>query len=214
MQHLTLRADLAVIFKWVKNSSKPPHPSHSVSQLVLLDLFYSRLTALFLSVTVFRHRGHARQTGRKRFPGLPRRAGQLCCLPLWAGLELHQTGNLRVALVIQPSHCLIPHKQTPTPPTHTHIHAHAQLPPHPLCLQPTTRFSISCSHWSDSGSLTTPPSVDRLAAVPFPGWPRARHSGIWSPEISFNLLCSLSRGLRVPALSAPSAPPFYFQSLL
>lgn len=46
-------------------------------------------------------------------PPLP--AGQHCCLRLWAGLELHQTGNLRVALVIQASPCLIPHKQTPTP---------------------------------------------------------------------------------------------------
>lgn len=50
-------------------------------------------------------------------PPLP--AGQLCCLRLWAGLELYQTGNLRVALVIQASPCLIPHKQTPTPPTTT-----------------------------------------------------------------------------------------------
>lgn len=57
-------------------------------------------------------------------------AGQLCCLPLWAGLELHQTGNLRVALVIQPSHCLIPHKQTPTPP-HTRTRTTTTPPPVP-----------------------------------------------------------------------------------
>lgn len=43
-------------------------------------------------------------------------AGQLRCLPPWARLQL-RTGNLRVALVIQASHCLIPHKQTPTPPS-------------------------------------------------------------------------------------------------
>lgn len=56
-------------------------------------------------------------------PPLP--AGQHCCLRLWAGLELHQTGNLRVALVIQASPCLIPHKQTPTP------QPPAPTPPHP-----------------------------------------------------------------------------------
>lgn len=56
-------------------------------------------------------------------PPLP--AGQHCCLRLWAGLELHQTGNLRVALVIQASPCLIPHKQTPT------SHPPAPTPPHP-----------------------------------------------------------------------------------
>ena len=59
---------------------------------------------------------------QKMFPGPclpPLPAGQLCCLRLWAGLELYQTGNLRVALVIQASPCLIPHKQTPTPPTQT-----------------------------------------------------------------------------------------------
>ena len=46
-------------------------------------------------------------------PCLP--ASPLVCLRLWAGLEL-QTGNLRVALVIQASPCLIPHKQTPKHP--------------------------------------------------------------------------------------------------
>lgn len=106
-------------------------------------------------------------------------AGQLCCLPPWARLEL-RTGNLQVALVIQPSYCLIPHKQTPTPPStpSPNTRIHTQPPPHPLCLQPTTQFCIFCSHWFDRGSLTTPPRGDRLAAVPFPGWPRARHSGI------------------------------------
>lgn len=100
-------------------------------------------------------------------PPLP--AGQHCCLRLWAGLELHQTGNLRVALVIQASPCLIPHKQTPTP--------HPPTPP-PLYFQPTPQLCIPHPHWLDSSSLTTPPCWDRLAAVPFPGWPRARHSGI------------------------------------
>lgn len=80
-------------------------------------------------------------------PPLP--AGQHCCLRLWAGLELHQTGNLRVALVIQASPCLIPHKQTPTPhppttnttPPLFSAHTSALHPPPSLAWQQLTHHT-------------------------------------------------------------------------
>lgn len=101
--------------------------------------------------------------------------------------------------------CLIPHKQTPPhPQQHTPTHTH-HLPP--LCVfSPAAQLRIPRSHWPDSCSLTTPPRPDRLAAVPFPGWPRAEHSGRRSPEVSFDRLCSRSCGLRVPAPPVPTAP--------
>lgn len=97
---------------------------------------------------------------QKMFPGPclpPLPAGQLCCLRLWAGLELYQTGNLRVALVIQASPCLIPHKQTPTPPpkpppptppSHPLLFSAHNSAPHPLL---SLAWQLLTHHTSSSG---------------------------------------------------------------
>ncbi|CAB1444313.1 unnamed protein product [Pleuronectes platessa] len=95
----------------------------------------------------------------------PLPVAQLCCLRLWAGLQLYQTGNLRVALVIQASPCLIPHKQTLTTP-HPHHHHTPRPPTPPLYFQPTTLLRIPFSHWPDSCSFTTPPRPGQTAG----GW--------------------------------------------
>lgn len=98
-----------------------------------------------------------------------------------------------------------PTSTQPPPPKATHTHTDTQTTSRP-CVFLAPQLSIPCSYWPDSCSLTTPPRPDRLAAVPFPGWPRARHSGRRSPRVSLDQLCSRLRGLRVPAPPCAKRP--------
>lgn len=162
LQFLTFSTDLFASFicKWVKNSELYQAPSLplSITQHAMLFIFIC-LPLFKPSVTVLRHTvcvsgclGSAYQIGRKCFLSL---SASHCLLvnsaAFVSGQKLHQTGNLQVAIVIQASPCLIPHKQTPTPPI-THLPASL-----PLCFQPTAQLCIPCSHWLDGCSVTTPP---------------------------------------------------------
>lgn len=78
--------------------------------------------------------------------------GQLCCLGLWAGLQLNQRGNLQVVLVIQASPRLIPHKQTLTPSSnHHHHHRRRHCPTSSifspqLCSASPTLIGLAAAH--------------------------------------------------------------------
>ena len=132
------------ICKWVKNSATPNKYQLfiSLTQQITCTHTHARThstpaphclhTRMYQLLSVYTLEGDSRNTPQQSaisllstypqtemFPGpsplpcLP--ASPLVCLRLWAGLKL-QTGNLRVALVIQASPCLIPHKQTPKHP--------------------------------------------------------------------------------------------------
>ncbi|KAL7866700.1 hypothetical protein AOLI_G00145140 [Acnodon oligacanthus] len=60
--------------------------------------------------------------------------------------------------------------------------------------------------WPDSYSLTTPPHWDRLPAVPFPVWPRAWHSGMWSSLELLHLVLGHHCGTTSPKLSTLATP--------
>lgn len=127
MQRVTFSTGLSAIPSFICNGSLNsimPHLSFTHHAMVFISsahlfspLSYSLKTQyICMSLEGLPNR-------QKMFPSLPPLpAGQLCCLCLWAGQELYQTGNLQVALVIQASPCLIPHKQTPTRPNHHHHH--------------------------------------------------------------------------------------------
>lgn len=130
MQHLPSSADPAVIFKWVKNSTQPTIPLchntliHFFLFLILPLSSCQRqpLDALDLLTK------QAENVSQTRQP-----AGQRCCRPPWARLEL-RTGNLRVALVSHAAKPLPDPTQTDTytplhpTPKHTHTHKHHPTP--------------------------------------------------------------------------------------
>lgn len=94
------------------------------------------------------------------------------------------------------------HRQTPSncnsPPSSSH--------PQPSFFSPLLWLQFPLCDWLDSCSLTTPPHWDRLLAAPFPVWPRARLSGMWSPiELLWQLLCHCNR-LQVPCCPLSPTP--------
>lgn len=100
------------------------------------------------------------------------------------------------------------HRQTPTnsnsPPSSSH--------PQPSFFSPLLWLHFPLCNWLDSCSLTTPPHWDRLSAVPFPVWPRARLSGMWSPMDLLWLLLGHCNGLQVP--SCPLSPTPQLRALV
>lgn len=172
---------LSAIGSRTLNSIKPhlPHtPSHTTRYGIYFlcsPLFYS--TSLYKRVCVCESLWSSYQIGRKCFPG------PIClpCLPASSAASVSGQGSSST----RQETCEWPlHTGKPLPdPTQTDTYPPSSTttttpPPTPLCFQPTTQLCIPCSHWLDSCSLTTPPCWDRLAAVPFPGWPRARQCGI------------------------------------
>ena len=94
------------------------------------------------------------------------------CLRVWAGPCLNARAIADRKLPSGPSYT---GKPLPDP-----TQAGRHLPP-PSIFSPLLWLRFLPRDWPDSCSLTTPPRRDRLAAVPVPAWPRARHSGMWSP---------------------------------